>query len=273
MSNSKNKKSEDLRKENELKKLKLSAEYGAAFSGDSDLLPPEIENQWLKNIEEFEEEYQKRKTTNVLERLGNPNVLPVDLIPAEALNKELNKLMDSLKAHGIALDTICKVDDKELYRFITEELFQEEMDDIAIEGYTHYFIYEEFHPNDQYDIEHSIDDFFKTLLGKDFFDHPGMHIADKCKDKTGKIISKKDYLQKLVDFNKAFDRFEYDKVDDIKIEISNNKSQAKVTFNICFNGFSNKQKLGFEGNAILHLEKNEFEFWVINQIKMPGLEI
>lgn len=46
-----------------------------------------------------------------------------------------------------ALDFLCDVDDAEAYRFITEELMDEEIDDIRIEGLRHCFIYEEFHPN------------------------------------------------------------------------------------------------------------------------------
>jgi len=38
-----------------------------------------------------------------------------------------------------------------IYKFITEELFDHEMDDIMLPGFVHHFIYEEFHPNHEYD--------------------------------------------------------------------------------------------------------------------------
>ena len=47
---------EDLRIENELLRLKLTAQFGEAFEFDkTDDLPPAIENQFLKNVLAFEE--------------------------------------------------------------------------------------------------------------------------------------------------------------------------------------------------------------------------
>ncbi|NJO68093.1 MAG: hypothetical protein HC830_01405 [Bacteroidetes bacterium] len=39
----------------------------------------------------------------------------------ETLSEELDRLMNCLNDNNIVLDTLCPVDDKELYRFITEE--------------------------------------------------------------------------------------------------------------------------------------------------------
>jgi len=58
-SNSRNKNNheEQLRFENELEKLKLSATHGAKFfTGEN--VPPEVENEWLKNIIEFEDQFE-----------------------------------------------------------------------------------------------------------------------------------------------------------------------------------------------------------------------
>jgi len=53
-----------------------------------------------------------------------------------------------------------------LYRFITEELFKEELDDIKIEGMTHHYIYEEFHPNHEHDIKNRCKEFLDEFLNK-----------------------------------------------------------------------------------------------------------
>src|SRR5690606_22942096 len=43
-------------------------------------------------------------------------------------------------------------DDMVIYRFITEELVEHQMDDMRIPGMTLHYAYEEFHPNHDYDL-------------------------------------------------------------------------------------------------------------------------
>ncbi len=51
----KNKKTEEeIRFDNEVKKLKLKAEYGAYFGEGESSLPAEVESQWLDYINDFE---------------------------------------------------------------------------------------------------------------------------------------------------------------------------------------------------------------------------
>ena len=42
------------------------------------------------------------------------------------------------------------------YRFITEELFEHEMDDVHVKGMFTHFTYEEFHPNHDYDLRYKV---------------------------------------------------------------------------------------------------------------------
>ncbi len=56
---------EDLRASTELLRLKLETEHNMVFSDTSDL-SPEIENKWLTNIYNFEQQYKKSKRTKVL---------------------------------------------------------------------------------------------------------------------------------------------------------------------------------------------------------------
>ena len=62
-----------------------------------------------------------------------------------------------------------------MYRFITQELLDEEIDDIQIPGMVSHFVYEEFHPNDEDDITDAIEEFLFTLFNGDFKDSQGMH--------------------------------------------------------------------------------------------------
>lgn len=54
--------------------------------------------------------------------------------PLHALKDAVNDLLDLLGEHGIAVEFMGDWDDLAAYRFITQELLEEEMDDIHIEG-------------------------------------------------------------------------------------------------------------------------------------------
>jgi len=53
-----------------------------------------------------------------------------------------------LVENGIYIDFPDRLDIKEKYRFISEELINEVIDDIHIQGMQLHFIYEEFHPSE-----------------------------------------------------------------------------------------------------------------------------
>jgi hypothetical protein len=50
---------------------------------------------------------------------------------------------------------------KKLYRFIAEELFFHEMNNVRVKGMVTCFIYEEFHPNAKLDIEDAYEYFLR----------------------------------------------------------------------------------------------------------------
>jgi len=51
---------EDMRSENEIMKIKMQAEFGAVFGETATDLPPEIEQQLLNNVYEFEKAWEKQ---------------------------------------------------------------------------------------------------------------------------------------------------------------------------------------------------------------------
>jgi len=159
---------EKLRMENELKKAKLILEHGAIFSesGESKI-SPEIENEFLKNIEAFERSFHNSEQIALYDFIHRPEYTLVDEIPESAIGAELAKIMNTLHENEINLDTLCEVPDKELYRFITEELFQHEIDNMRIPGMRTCFIYEEFHPNHDYYISETCKDGIKFFMGKE----------------------------------------------------------------------------------------------------------
>ncbi len=134
---------------NDLKRKELEERYGAAFSSpDESEIPAEVEAQWLENIDEFERQFENAARIPLREFVGSPAVrLLADIPPAE-LEAELDALLELLGENEVVVDFPDEIDEVEAYRFITEELLDEEIDDIRVPGMVLHFIYEEFHPGE-----------------------------------------------------------------------------------------------------------------------------
>lgn len=150
---------------NESKKKELADKYGAHFS-DGSQLSPDGESKWLNYIEEFESQFEHARQIKIRELVGHPTFTPFEKIPAGQLESEVANVLDFLSLHDICVNCLADVSNEALYRFLTIELMDEDTDDIRIEGMTHNFIYEEFHPNDEYDAKSAAEEFLSNLFGR-----------------------------------------------------------------------------------------------------------
>ena len=155
---------EKLQKENELLKLKLQSEFGMEKMDSS--LDKETENKWLNDVYNFEKQFAENKQCKVYDFINRPKFRRVDELTKEEISKELEKLTEIMRTNGIELSTICDYEDEIIYRFITEELFNQETDDVHVHGMMNCFIYEEFHPNHDYDIREHCNEFVECLISK-----------------------------------------------------------------------------------------------------------
>ena len=249
---------EKLRMENELKKMKMMLERGAIFSEslESNKLDPVIEDEFLRNMEEFEKSFGNAERISVYDFIERPEYILVDAIPDSQITEELGKVMGILNENGISLDTLCEVEDRELYRFITEELFLHEVDNVRIKGMMSCFIYEEFHPNHEYDIRNTCTDGITSYLNKE------------NKYYTYSFVKGVEQESWFKDFQNAFDSFSLHKLDIIDVRID--KTTARVNFNIEFSaameGASARQHFNGEGFVMLI---HQYDYWFINKIHFP----
>ncbi|MBK9050027.1 MAG: hypothetical protein IPL78_03620 [Chloroflexi bacterium] len=149
---------------NEKKKRELEEQYGMIFSDEEMELPPEVEGEWLDYVAEFERQFEDAEQITIREFIGNPVIKPLADIAEDDLEAELEQLFELLIENGIHLDFLTDVDETEMYRFIAEEFLDEEMDNIRIEGMMHGFIYEDFHPSDEYDSKFWAEHFLQGLF-------------------------------------------------------------------------------------------------------------
>ena len=94
---------EKLAAENAFMKLKIMAEHGGQFySGDTDEeLPAEIENQFLKNVIDFETQFDRCKMIRLFDKIGKPaRFKPVDQINDDKIEQEYKSLLDHLAKYA-----------------------------------------------------------------------------------------------------------------------------------------------------------------------------
>lgn len=146
---------EAIKIENEVIKLKLMLEHGATFSheGNASLISPETERNFLQYIMDFEQREALAREMSVFEILGCPQHFPdvVD-IEEERMGDVLQDILHFMKQKGIQLTVFSpNIPEKEVYRFIREELFEHRMLHIDLPGMVTNFVYDEFYPDHVYE--------------------------------------------------------------------------------------------------------------------------
>src|SRR5579885_1596753 len=125
---------EKLKAENDFLKMKMMLERGAEFFQPEDApeISSELENQFLKNILEFEKQFEQQKRVTVFDKVGKPaQFKPVNEIPDTEIDDAWEALQHYMLEHGVEISAQSpRVTTRELYRFTTEELFDHETEDI-----------------------------------------------------------------------------------------------------------------------------------------------
>jgi hypothetical protein len=260
---------EMVRVENEITKMKLQAEFGCQFSDEKKDLNPEIERMWLNNILEFERASVANVKITVAEKIGNPKCRTAAELNDEEIICEVQVLMELMRKNNIVLDTIDNVEDRKIYRFITEELFKEEMFAVTIPNMYTFYIYEEFHPNHESDIRDRMQDFMKLLVIKDDQFIEDFFLCDKENEVVEIQIN--NLKRKLSLFRKAYDEMALDHFNITSLKINEgDKAEAEFEFQITVlpPGSKTFQILSGPGKFVL---VNYFRTWVIEGMEMEGV--
>jgi hypothetical protein len=262
----------DTRTENEIKKLKLSVEHGMDCSSShfaSDLAP-EAEGQFLDYISAWEEQFALKKRILVYDFIGQPAFSKEEMLNESEVSAELQKIMEMLNNGGIDLSTLCEVGDRELYRFITEELFKEEINDIRIPGMMSSFIYEDFYPNHAYDIKNRCTE----IIDHVFTIEESKLIPwglDKNVIYRGKALSKEALNDWLISFKKEFSEFNVKRFEYTSVMLNEKNDLGTAIAQLQSSGTRRDGKeVTFNGRCIFKL-RCEYEWWLIYDLELPGL--
>lgn len=107
-------------------------------------LDEEDDEEFIQQVEEFKKGHSKVKMVSVYKKIGKPKFTELNKVDPKALKDELRKLIVALDNHNIIVHSHGEYDDKEKYRFITEEIFKEFVEEDKKKHIT--FVYEDYHP-------------------------------------------------------------------------------------------------------------------------------
>lgn len=268
---------ENLRIENEFLKIKLKAQYGEDFQmGSSEEMPPEIENQFLKSMMAFEDEYANAEYTTVYERIGKPAYKAVNEMDKAELSSSVKRLIKILADNDISLD-ICDgpYPDEIIYQFITEELFAIKVEVKPVAGMGSHFIYEEFHPNHKADIVKRTHTFLKNWFHKKFTEHC-TELSWHCITADGVQLTREDVIAKMNVFFDAFERFNNDgyNIENISFELQE-EDQRGMGFaegTLKYDALmDNGEVIQYKGPYKLYMQMED-NWWSIFYFVMPGFK-
>jgi hypothetical protein len=263
---------ENLRIENEILKLKIQAEHGTIIGGSEDI-PAKIENEFLNQVQQFEEVWEDVKYIKVYDLLGRPNYKTIQDLQSNQVGKELDRLLILMTRKGICLDVLGEYETELIYRFVTEELFKHETTDMRLPGMITHFIYEEFHPNHPMDIEKTAREFIRSWFSQGFNEYY-FDFATEMVIESGQLFTRqqaKDIVNACLNSYSSFSNEAWT-INEIKFQWdhSENKGLGHAEGTIRYDAVLEEGEiLHFEGPFKFYLS-NESGYWQIYYFVFPG---
>lgn len=264
---------EKLKAENEFLKMKMMLERGAEFEKTEagNELPADIENQFLRNIMEFEKQFDQHKITTVYDKIGRPTQFkPVNEIPDTEIENAWTELYSYMLDNGIDLTaTNPKVTPRELYRFATEELFEHQTDDINIPGMISGFIYDEFYPDYEYENSNLAIDYIQSVFSKDHLDHM-QGLAKKITINNLKDLTQENFKAIINQFKDAFDDIVLHTADANSCTIEETTCTVNGTYSAT--GFISNDKIDWndQWTIIFHFD-DDLGYWEIVTVLIQNI--
>jgi len=256
---------------NDAKKKELEEKYGAYFPEEQSDIPPEIESEWLNSIEEFERQSKNARMIPLREFLGHPSFRPLGEIPPGQLTSELDQVMECLSLHDVSVDCVAEVSEAELYRFITTELLDKEIEDIRIEGMQHCFIYEEFHPNAEYDAKMFAENFLWNLFERREQEATRDFAKDEACDPSGKPVTMDEIGSIIRSFCGGFALFTRFTFECTGCAVEGDYATVKYKTEWTGLRSGSMESIAHNGESVMRMRKNPNGGFDVIQANIPGL--
>lgn len=263
---------DELRASNAVLKLKLELEHGMK-SYQCDGLNPELENQWLNYIYRHEQLHQSCGRVTVYDYIGRPPFTAIENLEREQVTAELERLMAIMRTNGVQLDCICEYDDSVIYTFLTRELFTEEMDNIHMPGLVNHFTYEDFHMNNQYELERIGVDLIKSIYNHEWraeYDSIWVGAAVKC---NGVEHDFHGFSSVIMGFQRRYAFLEIHELNINEVSVDENNGTGQMSASLSFISQPQSQQPALQkGECLINYRKDpESGYWHVVDIRMPGI--
>lgn len=255
-----------------LEVLRLNAEFGVDMPHSG--LPQALAPSWLQRVREAEATLCAVRHVSMFSFLGQPTFPVLTHGDSEAgqaqLRAAIQTVLDLFAQNGISVDTQHSAPDRAFYRYLTEELIWEPIPEIRLNGISHHFVYEGFQPNDAFDIEHTVAEFFDMLFGGYFAMLESVFYVP-----SGELVdhpSRVALIDRLCDFADSFDLLVLNDFEMDRIEFTNG-DEAILRGRLKFSGFPNlgQDGIDFGGAVCFRMHLDRYGYWAIEELEMPGV--
>ncbi|HTE26328.1 hypothetical protein [Flavitalea sp.] len=257
--------------ENEILLMKLNAEFGAQIFLPEQRIDPEIENHFLRSVYNFEKNAASgRELQTIYKIIGEPVYPDETIMDEEQVSKKLDALLDLLYQHKIVLDTLVEYPDRALYRFITTEFFQVEIDlPGGTDCYMH-LCYEDFYPNHDYDLRQATR-YFVNFIIDDLSLVPQNGLYTRVRTSSGLLIGYKEATTVIRASRTEFSSLNLHQLNIREVLILDDV--AFVGFEVEYTGLlPDGGTIEVKGEGQLEFVYSD-ELWWISFLKFPGIVI
>lgn len=262
---------ENLKQENEILKLQLLAETGAKVESFQNI-PEDIENMFLNQVLQFERSFDKMETQTVYQKIKKPPFKLEQELDDKLITAAYNQLEKILFEHQIVVDYCTEYPVRQKYKFLTEELFNTDVNVSPIPEMISHFIYEEFHPNHEYDIKNRTKEFIEGWFEMNISDND-WYLTEQLVAENGQVYERSDVIKSL---NKIFESFTaienttYN-IDDVSFQFSDDAlglgfAEGSVAYTCVL---ESGEKTRLEGPFKFYLQC-EHDWWQIFFFYFPG---
>lgn len=267
----KKKTEEDVQNENEFLKMSLMAEFGGEFMDGSEL-PAEVENRFLKEIQKFHRLQSKAPVAKIYDLLGRPEYDHANDLSDTAIKKQIHILQDALAKKQIIVVTLSKVNDREFYRFIIEEVFKIEAMVFQSSNFTMNIIYEDYYPSEEASAKISCLGACNVIFNYGMSAFPYM-FSEEMKNNLGLSIDIEDLVEAIEKFQAQFNQMEL--LDSGVMNINIHENIAKATVWVEYKTQTEKGKRFKKQNTTvdLRLEKMSDNQWLVTQVFCEELDL
>lgn len=259
---------EELRAQNQIDALKLEMDFGAQsfISGDA---PPEIIEQFLKNIRQFETAHQNQESIPIHQYLGKPDIPTIEDPKDDRLPKVLRHIEQLLVTKAIVIERPPHLTDIGWFHFLTKRVFNEEIVPFSAPNYKHYFDYNDYYHDGPYYIEGHVQDAIE-----DIFDtsrpYEGIWLPDMCRSDR-EVVPKEKIFNKVNAFRKRYSEIIPVAYSFQNIEVHQGTLYAIIGIEWEGIRIDNGEKETHSGMGICQMLFENDE-WMVQGISVPGFE-